>query len=101
MANHRPAADVAVELLHDAPCGIAITDPDGDLTYVNATLARWTGRADLPAAGGTLPELLTTPGRIYYETHIAPMMRLQGHVREISCMLEVTDGSTLPVLLSG
>ncbi|EAR49851.1 hypothetical protein OG2516_14261 [Oceanicola granulosus HTCC2516] len=29
------------------------------------------------------------------------MMRLQGHVREISCMLEVTDGSTLPVLLSG
>ncbi|AHD03199.1 sensor histidine kinase [Leisingera methylohalidivorans] len=90
------------ELLEDAPCGIVVTDPDGRLQYVNETLNRW---LNLPA--GTeerpqrLPELMTGPGKLFYETHLAPMMRLQGFAREISCSLEVTTGTPLPVLLSG
>jgi PAS domain S-box-containing protein len=44
---------------------------------------------------------MTTPGRLFYETHIAPMMRLQGFAREISCELKVAGDEPLPVLLSG
>ncbi|MHA6344585.1 sensor histidine kinase [Roseivivax sp. CAU 1761] len=93
---------MAAELLEDAPCGIVVTAPDGELRYVNATLAGWLG---LPVGGEggrrRLGDLLTLPGRLYFETHIAPMMRLQGFVREISCALRCEDGSALPVLLSG
>ena len=94
--------DVAAELIDDAPCGIIITDPDGRLQYVNATLAGWLD----PGGLGTrkrrsLPDLLTLPGRIYHETHLAPMMRLQGFVREISCALDVEGAPPLPVMLSG
>ena len=94
--------DVATELIEDAPCGIAVTDPDGRLRYVNKTLTQWLG---LPPGGdpsrATFASLLTGPGRIFYDTHMAPMMRLQGFVREISCTLDVQDGPPLPVMLSG
>ncbi len=94
--------EMATELIEDAPCGIAVTDPDGRLRYVNATLAHWLG---LPPEGdptrATLASLFTGPGRIFYDTHMAPMMRLQGFVREISCTLEVRGGTPLPVMLSG
>ncbi|MBY6140956.1 PAS domain S-box protein [Leisingera daeponensis] len=90
------------ELLEDAPCGIVVTDPDGRLKYVNETLSRW---LNLPAAAEErpqrLPELMTGPGRLFYETHLAPMMRLQGFAREISCSLKVMNGAPFPVLLSG
>ncbi|PSK86853.1 PAS domain S-box-containing protein [Limimaricola soesokkakensis] len=94
--------DVAAELIEDAPCGIAVTDPDGRLQYINATLSNWlalNARPERPRR--RLSELLTLPGRMYYETHMAPMMRLQGYVREISCALEVEGGPPLPVMLSG
>lgn len=90
------------ELVEDAPCGIVVTAPDGRLLYVNDTLKRW---LHLPEGTerppGRLPDLMTAPGRLFYETHLAPMMTLQGFVREISCSLMATDGTTLPVLLSG
>lgn len=88
------------ELVQDAPCGIVVTDPDGRLLYVNDTLTRWLG---FPAeeASCRLPDLMTMPGRLFYETHLAPMMRLQGFAREIACSFRVANGAPLPVLLSG
>lgn len=90
------------ELVEDAPCGIVATDPDGRILYINGTLARWLGIEAAPDGGpDRFPQLFTVPGRLFYETHIASMMRLQGHIREISCALEVRGGPPLPVLLSG
>jgi two-component sensor histidine kinase len=96
------ASAFAGELLHDAPCGIAVTDPDGALLYANATLAHWLGLpGDRPLPARHLPELFTPPGRTYYETHLAPTMMLQGFVREISCTLQLNGSEPVPVLLSG
>lgn len=90
------------EFLADAPCGLAVTDPDGRLIFVNGTLMKWLGRPDLlEGQPPLLSELLTIPGRIYYETHLAPMLKLQGFVREIACHLALADGGSLPVLLNG
>jgi len=90
------------ELVEDAPCGIVVTDSDARLLYINQTLTRWLQLP--PAEHGRprrLPDLLTLPGRLYHETHLAPMMRIQGFVREISCAMVLPDGGSLPVLLSG
>ncbi|SPH18662.1 Blue-light-activated histidine kinase [Defluviimonas aquaemixtae] len=90
------------ELVDDAPCGIVVTEPNGRIAYVNKTLAHWMGWISGKIETGVMfSACLTVPGRIYYETHIAPMMRLQGFVREISCELKVERGPPLPVLLSG
>ena len=92
----------AIDLLRDAPCGIAVTDPDGRLLFINDTLAGWSRRSVQEAVGTlSLRHLLTRPARLYLETHIAPMMRLQGFVREISCHVDTLGEDPIPVLLSG
>ena len=44
-------------------------------------------------------DLLSPGGRIYHETHYAPLLRMQGSVREIAVDIVRADGSRLPVLV--
>jgi sigma-B regulation protein RsbU (phosphoserine phosphatase) len=45
-------------------------------------------------------ELLTPGGRLYHETHFAPMLRLQGSVREIALDVLRADRTRMPVLVN-
>jgi phosphoserine phosphatase RsbU/P len=82
----------AEDLFENAPCGYLSTAPDGTLLRVNATFLEWTGyrREDLLSVGG----------RIYHETHYAPMLRLQGSVREIAVDIVGANGDRLSVLVN-
>ena len=74
---------------------------DGTIVRVNETFARWTGYAKAELVGvRRLQELLTVPGRIYFETHIAPLLRMQGEVSEIALDVRCRDGTVLPVLVN-
>jgi PAS domain S-box-containing protein len=91
----------AEELYENAPCGYLTTRPDGTIARVNRTLLRWTGYdADALLSGRRFQDLLTVPGRIYYETHFAPLLRLQGEVREVAFDLLLDNGARLPVLVN-
>lgn len=90
------------ELLYDtAPCGYLSTDPDGLITKANATLLTMIGRR-APEVIGRLrfTDLLTPGGRIYHETHYAPMLKMQSVAREIALDVVRADGSRLPVLVN-
>jgi PAS domain S-box-containing protein len=91
----------AEELYEHAPCGYLSTLPDGVILRVNRTLLDWTGRqrADL-LAGMRFKDLLSPAGKIYHETHYAPLLRMQGFVSEIAFDLVRADGVRLPVLVS-
>lgn len=84
-----------------APAGYLSTLPDGTIVKVNGTFLRWTGyaRADL-VQQRRLQDLFSTPGRIYYETHLAPLLAMQGTVSEIAVDIECTGGRVLPVMLN-
>jgi len=45
-------------------------------------------------------QLLTPGGRIFHETHYAPLLRMQGSAREIAFDIVCADGSRLPVLVN-
>ena len=45
-------------------------------------------------------DLLTVGGRLYHETHFAPLLRLQGEVSGIALELKAADGTRLPVLVT-
>ncbi|MEO8329821.1 MAG: SpoIIE family protein phosphatase, partial [Candidatus Nanopelagicales bacterium] len=88
-------------LLYDqAPCGYLSTTADGRIVKVNATFCTWLGIGPENLIGRRLVELLPAGDRIYHETHYAPMLRMQGFVREIAVEVLRVDGSRLPVLLS-
>jgi phosphoserine phosphatase RsbU/P len=91
----------AEELLEDAPCGYLSAAPDGTLLRVNRTFLRWTGYEREELVGvKRFQDLLSVGGRIYHETHYAPMLRMQGIVREIAVDIVAADGRRLPVLVN-
>jgi sigma-B regulation protein RsbU (phosphoserine phosphatase) len=47
-----------------------------------------------------LQELLAKGDRIYYDTHIGPLLQMQGYVREIAVDLVCRSGERLPVLVN-
>jgi len=94
-------AESAEDLYDNAPCGYLSTTPDGTIVRVNATFLRWTGyRREELVGARRLSDLLTAGGRIYHETHYAPLLRMQGSVREIALDLVCAGGDRLPVLLN-
>src|SRR5919107_1606208 len=91
----------AEDLLENAPCGYLSTAPDGTLVRVNATFLRWTGyRAEELIGVKRFQDLLSVGGRIYHETHYAPLLRMQGSVREIAVDIVGANGDRLPVLVN-
>jgi PAS domain S-box-containing protein len=89
------------ELYDNAPCGYVSTAPDGTFAKVNQTFLDWTGytRDDLLGVK-RFQDLLTIGGRIFYETHCAPLLHMQGFVQEIAFDLLCHDGRRLPTLLN-
>jgi PAS domain S-box-containing protein len=91
----------AEDLLDNAPCGYLSAAPDGTLVGVNATFLRWTGyRREELVGVKRFQDLLTAGGRIYHETHYAPMLRMQGTVRELALDIVGANGDRLPVLVN-
>ncbi|MGI8960121.1 MAG: ATP-binding protein [Bryobacteraceae bacterium] len=91
----------AEELYEHAPCGYLSTTPDGLIARTNATFAGWLdyGQNEL-TSGMRLLDLLTPGGKIFYETHFAPLMRMYGEVNEIALDFNCKDGRTIPSLVS-
>lgn len=91
----------AEELYENAPCGYLSTRPDGTIVKVNRTFLDWTGygREEL-LDGRRFVDLLTAGGRIYHETHYAPLLALQDSANEIAVDVRRADGTRLPVLVS-
>lgn len=89
------------DLYEHAPCGYLSTLPDGTIVKINGTLLDWLGFiVDSLPPGATFQGLLAIGSRIYYETHFAPLLRMQGFVKEIALDLTRADGRVLPVLVN-
>ena len=86
------------DLYENAPCGYLSLGPDGRIVKANRTLSSWTGYAPERLLGMRLPDLLNVSGRIFYETHFAPLLRMQGFLNEVALDLVTADGGRLAVL---
>jgi PAS domain S-box-containing protein len=95
------AEDDPAELYENAPCAYLSALPDGTIIKANATFLAWTGY-DRGALVGTrrFQDLLPAGDRIFYETHVAPMLLMQGRLREISVQVISASGARLPMLLN-
>lgn len=96
-----PFEESAEDLYENAPCGYLSTRPDGLIIKVNQTFLTWTGYSrELLIGQKRFYELLTVAGRIFHETHYAPLLQMQGFVRELALDLLCADGRPLPILLN-
>ncbi|MER0443730.1 SpoIIE family protein phosphatase [Streptomyces sp. Edi4] len=93
--------DSADELYECAPCGYLSTLMDGTIAKINTTLLHWLGLEREAVVGRMrFTDLLTVGGRLYHETHLAPLLRMQGELGGIALEFKQSDGGRIPVLVS-
>ncbi|MFB7058098.1 PP2C family protein-serine/threonine phosphatase [Streptomyces vinaceus] len=93
--------DSAEELYESAPCGYLSTLMDGTIAKINTTLLGWLGLERGAVVGRMrFTDLLTVGGKLYHETHFAPLLRMRGEISGIALDLKQTGGERIPVLVS-
>jgi phosphoserine phosphatase RsbU/P len=101
MIQNPPSASIIEDLedlYENAPCGYLSLDPRGRIFKANKTLCNWVGYAPEQMLGKRLGDLLNIAGRMFYETHIAPLLRMQGFFNEVALDLVSQNGERLPVI---
>jgi sigma-B regulation protein RsbU (phosphoserine phosphatase) len=92
--------ETAEDLYDNAPCGYLSTTPDGHVVRINATLLTWLGYEHDEVVGRLrFADLLTVGGKMYLETHFAPLLLLQGSVHSVALEIRTADRRRLPVLV--
>lgn len=86
------------DILDTAPCGFLSFSDDGTIVLANATLAAMVGHDTL--SGQSIEKILSVGGRIFYQTHLFPLLKLHGAVDEVYLTLRTKVGSELPVLVN-
>jgi len=97
LSDTLPTEDLA-DLYENAPCGYVSLTPDGTIAKLNHTLSNWLGRPADALLSHRFNEFLSFGARIAFETHLAPLLRLQGYVGEIALDLLGADGTKVPVI---
>ena len=82
-----------------APCGLLTLQLDGTVRTANATFLDWVGRAQQEVVGRAVTDVLSVGGRIYWETHLSPLLHVEGRVEEVAVELRTASGR-MPVLLT-
>jgi sigma-B regulation protein RsbU (phosphoserine phosphatase) len=88
------------DLFETAPCGFLSARPDGRIVRINQTLADWLGRDREAVVGKPLYDILAFGSRIAFETHLAPLLRMQGHVHEVAIELRAANGEKVPAIVN-
>ncbi len=92
--------DDPADLFENAPCGYLSTLPDGTIIKVNRTLCSWIGQSAEEVLRVRLRDLLSVGGQVFHDTHLTPLLRMQGAVREVALDVVRADGSLLPCLVN-
>ncbi|MFI8876869.1 SpoIIE family protein phosphatase [Streptomyces sp. NPDC055243] len=93
--------DSVEELYEQAPCGYLSTLMDGTIAKINTTLLKWLGLSRGQVVGlMRFTDLLTVGGKLYHETHYAPLLQMNGEVSGIALDIKATSGQRMPVLVT-
>jgi len=88
------------DLFDSAACALAVTAEDGTILRANARLGEWLGLSNAELHGRRFQDLLTMGGRIFHQTHLAPMLRMHGSINEVKLDMLHHDGHKVTVLLN-
>lgn len=75
-----------------APVALLRLDADGAVLDANTTGLGWLGRERDEVVGRPVTDLLVVGGRIYWETHLSPLLHLEGRFDEVALELRVPGG---------
>ena len=101
MSIDQPLLPAFEELFDGAPCGLVVTDEDGTILRSNRIFSIWMGISQEALGQLRFQDLLTMGGKIFHQTHWAPLMRMQGSVAEVKLDLKNASEQPVTLLLNG
>jgi len=101
MSIDQPLLPAFEDLFDGAPCGLVVTDEDGTILRSNRIFSIWMGISQEALGQLRFQDLLTMGGKIFHQTHWAPLMRMQGSVAEVKLDLKNASEQTITLLLNG
>ena len=88
-------------MLDLAACGLLQTAADGTFLRVNRLFCQWLGyTADELVGKRRFQDLLTIGGRVFHQTHWAPLLQMQGSISEVKLELVDHTGTAIPVVVN-
>jgi diguanylate cyclase (GGDEF)-like protein/PAS domain S-box-containing protein len=87
--------------LDQLPCGVLVFCDNSRVLSANKVLLDLLGYRREEVEGQLLDALLPLGTRVFFQTHLLPLLRLQGTVEEIHVSLQAKAGEVVPVLLNG
>ncbi|KPB70387.1 ATP-binding protein [Pseudomonas cannabina] len=87
-------------LYEHAACGLLVTLPNGTIERANLTFCRWLGLEREAVLGRRFQDLLNMAGKVFLQTHWAPMLQTQGSIAEVKVDLTHADGHSVPMMLN-
>ena len=88
------------DFFENALNGYVITDPIGIITRANSRMAEWVNIPRQNITGKKFSEIFAIGSRIYYETHLAPLLHMQGFFEEVVLEINQKNGEKLQVLVT-
>lgn len=89
------------DIYQNALCGLLSINSHGAITQVNKTLLSWLGYQKNQVVDKlSFRDLLGVGAKIYFETHVMPLLKMQGGVTEVQVEMRGARGKKIPVLLS-
>jgi sigma-B regulation protein RsbU (phosphoserine phosphatase) len=95
-APQSPDAEDLTDLYENAPCGYLSVSPEGRIVRANATVARWLNYPQESLSGMRLSDIMSIGGRMYWETHLGPLLRMQGFIDGVALDLLTAESQKLP-----
>lgn len=83
-----------------ALCGYLTIDISGEIVQANTRISEWMGCDATDLKKKRFSDLLSIGGKIYYETHLWPLLRMQGFFDEVALELACASKERLPVLVN-
>jgi sigma-B regulation protein RsbU (phosphoserine phosphatase) len=95
------ASPESLALLDDVACGLMRTAEDGTILRVNRAFCDWVAQPpDALLHRRRFQDLLTMGGRIFHQTHWAPLLRMQGSISEVKLELARAQGANIPIVIN-
>lgn len=88
------------QYLNQAPCLYFCTSDDGKLVEVNERLCTELGYSREELTEEKADIFFTMPTKIFQQTHFFPLLKIQGHAKEIYITLKKNNGEEVPVLIN-
>jgi sigma-B regulation protein RsbU (phosphoserine phosphatase) len=89
------------QFLETSSVGYIYAQPDGKIIRVSTRIAKWLNTEATALAGTNIIDHFSVAGKIYFQTHLVPLLKMQGFFEEIALELAPANAPRVPVMVNG